>query len=116
MGKNYRWPGDWKVVCDSCGFEWPSSKMQKRWDGLMVCPKDFETRHPMDFIKGFPDDPSVPFARPEPEDNFRQVCWLWELSNYADLAVADCATADNDQFSYSFLLELRNDVAWLPQV
>jgi hypothetical protein len=75
-----KWPGDWKVVCDVCGFQYPRSQIQQRWDGLQVCAKDYETRHPMDFMKirgesAFPD-----VVRPEPEtDTFVSVTYPFPL-------------------------------------
>jgi hypothetical protein len=36
----------------------------------MVCPKDWEPRHPQDFVKGVRDDQRVPWVRPEPEPIF----------------------------------------------
>ncbi len=42
--------GHW-VECQSCGFEFRAYDIQKRWDGLYVCKKDFEYRHPQELIK-----------------------------------------------------------------
>ena len=56
--------GDWNVLCDVCGFKFKSRDIQKRWDGFMVCKEDYEPRHSSDFFRGFPDDSSVPFTRP----------------------------------------------------
>ena len=61
--------GEWNVICDQCGFKFKSSDIRKRWDGLMVCVDDWEPRHPLDFIKGREDDPSVPYARPDATDS-----------------------------------------------
>jgi len=60
--------GDWKAICDVCGFLFHASMLKKRWDGLYVCKEDFELRHPSDFQKGIKDDPSVPWTRPEGAD------------------------------------------------
>ena len=57
--------GQWNVSCDVCGFKFKSGDIKKRWDGLYVCKDDFEQRHPSDFMKGFRDDPSVPYTRPD---------------------------------------------------
>lgn len=59
--------GDYWMICDRCGFKRRRSQMQKTWDGLWVCPEDFETRHPQDYVKGVVDKQSVPVARPEPD-------------------------------------------------
>ena len=71
MGKaDYLALGQWNVICDVCGFKFKSGQIQKRWDGLYVCPKDYEPRHPQDFLRGIPDDQSVAFTRPEATDTF----------------------------------------------
>ena len=64
--RNYLKLGDWNAICDVCGFKHKASQLRKRWDGLMVCSKDFELRHPQDFLRVPHDDPSVAWARPEP--------------------------------------------------
>lgn len=43
--------GDWLAVCDVCKFQFYASELKKRWDGYLVCKKDYEARHPMDFLK-----------------------------------------------------------------
>jgi hypothetical protein len=48
--------GDWNSVCDLCGFRYKASQMKKRWDGLMVCPEDFEERNKQEFVRGVPLD------------------------------------------------------------
>lgn len=103
--KGWPWPGNWKVVCDVCGFQFPSSRVKKRWDGLMVCEDDWETRHPQT-LYNYKSHDSVPtFVRPEPEEDFIQVCDITASSGYVGLAEAGCAQAGNNQFTYEFLLE-----------
>lgn len=96
--------GQWDVCCDVCGRIIKSGKARKRWDGFIVCPEDYEQRHPMDFIK-VPKETSmkVPFSRPEPADQFVTVNYIdTGDSPYcsptsrggADYATADCALAD----------------------
>jgi hypothetical protein len=70
MGNDYYKPGDWNCVCDRCGFQYKASELKKTWDGLMVCPKDYEPRHPQDFVRGVKDDQSVPWSKPEAPDSF----------------------------------------------
>lgn len=65
--------GDWKAICDSCGRELLASELQKRWDGLMVCSRDWEPRQPQDFVKAIIDHQAIPWSRPEPSDSFVSV-------------------------------------------
>lgn len=63
--------GDPKASCDVCGFVYNLSALRKQWDGLMVCPADFNHRHPQQNIKGIPDHQGIrPNMRPEPADTF----------------------------------------------
>lgn len=58
---------DYKVTCDVCGFVHMRSRMKKRWDGLLVCPEDWELRHVNDFPPPIPkhEGQGVPDARPQ---------------------------------------------------
>ena len=98
--------GTWAAICDVCGFEFKSDELRKNWKGLIVCREDYEQRHPQEFIRARHEDTTVPWTRPEPEDDNIEICYLWERSAYADLATADCATADTITFTYPYLLAL----------
>jgi len=107
--KKTKWPGNWKVVCDVCGFWFPSSEIKKRWDGLMVCSKDFEARHPQT-LYNYRHHTSVPtFVRKEPTETFVHVCTIQGSSGYADMGEADCARADWTSMSYLALLDLTKN-------
>ena len=64
-GDSYR-HGDYWMICDSCGFKYRRSEMRMRWDNLMVCRKDWEPRHPQDYVRGIVEKIAVEIARPEP--------------------------------------------------
>ncbi len=81
--------GMWNAVCDRCDMKFKNVDLREEWNGLMVCQNCYEVRHPQDFLKGVPDDPSVPWTRPETN--------IVECgpSNVAGFAVAGCAVAGN---------------------
>ena len=110
MARKGRWPGTWRAICDRCGFEFPSDELIKDWQGLMVCHKDYETRHPQDFVRGVPDNPSTPWSRPEPPDTFVFVCDAWSSSPLADFGEADCMTVDGST-NIPFLINTFEPVA-----
>ncbi len=59
------------VYCDVCGFIYRQEKIRLRWDGLAVCPKDFELRQPQDFVRGRREEIRAKgLIRVEPEDEF----------------------------------------------
>lgn len=70
MTDNLYRPGDFYLICDECGFKVRASETRKRWDGRRVCSKDWEPRHPQDFVRGRRDKQRVPEPRPEPADVF----------------------------------------------
>jgi hypothetical protein len=67
---SYYKKGCWNALCDLCGFKFKSDELRQNWKGQMVCSSDYEMRHPQDFIRVPRDDPSTPWARPEPADVF----------------------------------------------
>jgi hypothetical protein len=105
-----RWPGTWRVICDICGMEYPSDEVHKRWDGFIVCPSDWESKHPQLSIRIPKEHIGVPFARPEPEDAFAFSCDLWSSSPMADFGEADCATVGGNT-NIDLLISLFNPSA-----
>lgn len=99
--------GQHYFICDVCGFKHHSEKKKKRWDGLIVCPEDFEADHPQKYLRVEPDGLPVSDPRPRPEDVFDYVCYIYASMAYADLAEADCAKADNVGLSYPVALALK---------
>jgi hypothetical protein len=62
MPNNYFKSGEWNVYCMVCNRKIKSGIALKRWDGLIVCPDDYENRHPMDFLRARQERISVPFT------------------------------------------------------
>lgn len=68
---SYRGGGTYGI-CDECGFKYRLSEMKKRWDGALVCRKDYEPQHPQEFLRGKADRIKHPGdVRPEAEDSFQ---------------------------------------------
>lgn len=71
MGRADYWKrGEFKFICDVCGFEYHSGQMRMRWDGLRVCPKDWNIRQPQDFVRSIPDPQALPWSRPDVSPTF----------------------------------------------
>ena len=62
--------GQYNALCDVCGKKFKSVDLKHRWDGLMVCEHDWETRHPQELIRPIKDQNKLPWTRPEPADQF----------------------------------------------
>lgn len=88
MAKNYYISGSHNFICDVCGFKHKATEAKLRWDGFIVCPDDYEMRHPQDFVLAKVDTITVPFSRPRPPDVFTSVPYvqywdeLYTLTNY----------------------------------
>ena len=68
--KDYLKLGDFNCLCQVCGMKYKASELRKRWDGVYVCDKDYEPRHPQDLIKLPIERVATPFSAPEPTDVF----------------------------------------------
>ena len=62
--------GDWNARCDECYLKCKANDMFLRWDNARVCSRCIEIRNPQDYVRGIPDNPSVPWARPTPPPRF----------------------------------------------
>ena len=62
----YRPMNHW-VSCDSCGFDIRASDIRETWDNRLVCPADWEPRHPQEFVRAKKDTIAARHpVRPEP--------------------------------------------------
>jgi len=98
MSRNTYRSGDWNIICDVCSKKIKFSTAKKRWDGFLVCPDDYEMRHPQDFVKARQDKISVPDTRPRPPDVFKI---LQPLQDY-------CVARDDDHISNYMLYDRSN--------
>ena len=57
-------------ICERSGFKLPYKKMRKQWDGLMVGPEDYDSKHPQLEIPHIrPDNQVLKNARPDSDDD-----------------------------------------------
>ena len=86
MSRNHYVSGQFNVICDVCGKKIKAGEAKHRWDGFVVCPEDFEQRHPQDFVRARVDKITVPFLRPRPVDVFVNVDYYayWDLGYTMD--------------------------------
>lgn len=97
MSRNYFKSGEWNVICMVCNRKIKASASLKRWDGLIVCHDDYETRHPMDFLRARQERISVPFSSDTSYNEFDgptypvvPFCTTEGSSGIAGFAVASC--------------------------
>lgn len=60
--------GDWVVWCQVCGRKYNGPDLRRRYDGLMVCDKDWETRHPQDGVPIIRTSEPPPYVTSPPYD------------------------------------------------
>lgn len=90
MSNNFFRAGSYYQICDVCGHKYHMEEMRKRWDGMIVCKDDFESRHPMDFLRVREDKQSVSNARPRPSDSFIVVTYYFQyVENQNDYIATD---------------------------
>lgn len=78
--------GDWNGICDKCGKKFKFSDLKLEWDGLYVCTANgcWEPRQPQDYLRGIPDNMSVPISRPGGGNLFLDTIW-WEIYPVASI-------------------------------
>jgi len=87
--------GDNWVECDVCGIDIYASDSKKRWDGLIVCPDDWEIRHPQDFVRARKDKIAASIVNSESEIIYAEGVCITRTA-IAGVAVAGCMIAGND--------------------
>lgn len=90
--------GTWNAYCDVCAGKFKSDKLKKRWDGFMVCDKDWESRHPQDFLKAVKETSNLlPWTRPidigQPVTQVPKACNALSSSGLSGNATAGCMVA-----------------------
>jgi hypothetical protein len=75
-------------LCDTCGFRYPLKELRLNSYGGRVCPTDYEgmfdlKNHPQNFSANTADNTSLPWARPDP-NNDRTLVWQSGDRTWAD--------------------------------
>lgn len=92
MKKNHFISGSNNITCDVCSKKIKAHEAHQRWDGLIVCQRDYEVRHPQDFVKARTDQITVPFQRPRHMPEY-YICTLENSVGIVGLGVAGCMIA-----------------------
>lgn len=84
--------GDYNAICDRCGKKFKASQLTKDWQGFMLCSRDWEPRHPQDFVRArsAAEPAPVPFVRDMPTATFVDVCMPNDRTAIPDLAIPGC--------------------------
>ena len=70
VADRYYIPGSFYRIDDRSGFKVRSFNTRKEWNNLIVDRKLWEERQPQDFVRGIPDNQTVPEPRPRSPNVF----------------------------------------------
>jgi hypothetical protein len=91
MGREFYYkPGSFYRICDRTGFAFRAERTQSEWQGLIVSRKVWEIRQPQDYVRGVPDDQTVPYARPRSPNPFVGSSTNSQFQVYGDLPAERC--------------------------
>jgi len=71
-----------QAIDPASGFKVPLSNLVRQWDGELVDYRFVDKRNPQDFVRGVRDTQALPYARPEPPDQFVAGPIIWETGAY----------------------------------
>lgn len=105
--RNWYKRGSANGICDVCGEKYKLDQLKKRWDGLWVCPFDFENRHPQDFLRAKKESFKLPITKPRPQDVFVGAgeCTILGRTAWSLAAVAGCSIAGYAPAGLEYLLQ-----------
>jgi len=84
--------GSWNALCDRCGGKFKAYDLKIDWQGLYLCQRCWEPRHPQDFVRGIQDVQTPPWTRPPSADTFVDVgCTPNNRTDIVGYAVVGCA-------------------------
>lgn len=89
--RDYWVSGDANALCDRCGSQYKLSELKKTWDGYLVCPRDWEPRNELDFIRIRPERSNIKVSKPEAADQFVVVSYI--IADGAAFCSTNCAVA-----------------------
>lgn len=111
--------GNYWLVCDVCGKAMRQKDAKTRWDGAVVCPSDWEPRHPQDFVRAVEDIVAPQgLVRTEPEEVYIEGpdCPAVSRQGVAGYGVAGCMVAGlNMNLTPECSLEQKQAIAGIGQ-
>lgn len=80
-GKRYGTPTGFpepQAIDPASGFKVPLKNLVRQWDNQLIDYRFVDRRNPQDYVRGVKDDQSLPYARPEPPNQFVAGPIIWE--------------------------------------
>jgi len=100
---HYR-PGSFYRVCDRTGFAERAGRTKMQWNNIIVWDRVYEARQPQDFVKGIPDDQTVPLPRPR------------QPATYVNISGAQFQVYGDSPLGVTFLVMNNNNFGYDPGI
>lgn len=71
-------PPEPQALDPASGFKVPLKNLRRQWDNQLVDYRFIDKRNPQDYVRGVKDDQSLPYARPEPPDQYVAGPIIWQ--------------------------------------
>lgn len=91
-------PGSFYRICERTGMKTREFNTRREWQGLIVRKEVFEPRQPQDFVRGVPDNQTVPYPRPRPTNVFIKTEATAQFQVYGDNPLGVTFEIQNGQF------------------
>jgi hypothetical protein len=98
----------YNAICDVCGFKFKNTELRKRWDGFMVCKDDYETRHILDFYSPKNDSHTLPWTRPDNQDETSWTPTVTDLTTAGTGTTTVIATYQDNGTEVSYTIQITN--------
>ncbi len=97
--------GDNLVISDRSGMTRYRSQMRMTWDGLFVDADEWNPREAQDFVRGIPDDQSVPISRPDVKTSVGETTLSSAATRNANSVILTSVTGIADRDTIGILLD-----------
>ena len=108
--------GAWNQICDRSGFKVKNTGTRREWNHSVVRNKDWEARHPQDFLRAIPDHQAVEDPRPGAADGFTQGETTVDVDAFAGDTVIGVASTADMSVGDSIIIFMDNQIAHLSTI
>lgn len=109
--QNYFKSGSWNAACDVCKFRFKIEDLQLRWDGFLVCDKDFEFDHPQKYLRVRETGIGVTPIRREGDISYDYICYIYAATGFSGIAEAGCGRVGITTPTYAKAVALKSGMA-----
>lgn len=91
-------------MCSRCWRKAKSRDLLIEWDGRLVCPECFDTKHPqLEPTPKIKEHTPLPHTFNEPVDTFLCLTWKWEEQDNTYESLTECSWDKNEEVTESDL-------------